>query len=144
MKTMTPTIPDVVQKTHEILKSVRKNVVLLMQNLYFLRENYQGEEPFGQYAEEEFGLSQSYVSKLCSVAEHYLIKGGVSADAITGCDYESLYLAAKTGGTVDEQLARATTLTRSELKQTNAEEKPHVGDFGEFCKVCWLSKTSHP
>lgn len=132
-------VMGVVKETHEILKSVRKNVVTLMQNLYFLRENYDdADQTFGSYVEEEFGLSQSYASKLCTVAEHYLIKGGVKPAELEQIDYERLYLSAKTGGTVEQQLAKATTLTRSELKAERNDDDPHEHEAIKICRICQI------
>ena len=102
------------------------------------------ELPFGKYCEEEFDLSQGFVSKLVGEYDHYIIQGGLPLSRIEGIDHEKLYLAAKTEGTVEEQLARAQTLSRSELKIEKGEKDKHAADYGTFCKNCWLPPETHP
>ncbi len=102
---------------------------------------------FGEYVESPEGLNlhQSYGSKLKSVQEHYVIEGGATEEELKGIALESLYLASKTEGTIQEQLARARTLTRDEIKQTRAEYDGHPfqADIPK-CKVCKLPNQSHP
>lgn len=96
---------------------------------------------FGEYVESPEGLnrSQGYASKLKQVQEHYVIEGGLSEKDISGVDYESLYLALKTAGTPREQLSKAKTLTRSELKAERQDFVPcaHVNQ-GNCCFDCWM------
>ena len=133
--------------TRDSFRDVKSSIVRAMRNLYEVHERGSWATvatSWSEYVESDLGISQGFASKLLSVNRHYLVEGGFYPENIEGIDYEKLYLAAKSGGTVEEQIAKARTLTRAELKQTNAEEKPHEPSFGEYCSVCWLSKANHP
>lgn len=101
---------------------------------------------FSEYIESPEGLNlhQSYGSKLKTTHQHYVIDGGATEEELQGIALESLYLAAKTEGTIQEQIARARTLTRDEIKQTRAEKDAHPFKENLNCKVCGLSKQNHP
>lgn len=132
--------------TKVAFQSIKQNVIVAMQLLAAVQELKVWESvasSWSEYVESELGISQGFASKLLSVNKHYLLEGGYSPANIEGCDYEKLYLASKTEGTVEEQLAKAKTLSRSELKQERNEIKPHAPDYHEVCTVCWLSKTNH-
>jgi len=100
-------------------------------------------ETWGTYVEQELGVSQSFASKLLTVYRHFCIEGNIPKKQLNGLDYEKAYLSAKLTGTVEEQLAKARSLTRGELKLEKNDEKPHTGQFGEYCNICWVSKQNH-
>lgn len=101
---------------------------------------------FSEYVESPEGLNlhQSYGSKLKTTHQHYIVEGGATEEDIKGIALESLYLASKTEGTIEEQIARARTLSRDELKQDRAEKDNHPFEENPNCKVCGLSRQSHP
>jgi len=128
-----------IQEVKDAFANVRSSVEYAMQKLYAIKES--GEwadvsDNWGQFVEAELGISQSFSSKLLSVNQHYLIEGGFSPEKIEGIDYECLYLAAKTEGTQEEQVARARTLTRRELKESRNDEDPHDHIPVSICKTC--------
>ena len=84
---------------------------------------------FGEFVEQECQISQSFASKLIAVYNHYLVSGGVSQRNLEGVDAEKLYLALKLPGSPEEQLTKAKTLSRGELKQQKEFE-----ETGEECK----------
>lgn len=127
------------ENTKKAFESVRSSVVVAMQYLYQVKEEEAWTEvsgSFSEYVEAELGISQGFASKLLSVNQHYLIEGGYSPENIEGFDYEKLYLAAKTEGTYEEQLAKAKTLTRRELKEERNEKEPHEHEPIQICRVC--------
>lgn len=129
----------VIEKTKELLGGVRHSLVEVMCNLHALKERGGWEahaSSWGEFCESELNISQSFASKLITVANHYLIEGGFSPDKIEGIDYECLYLAAKTEGTPEEQVAKARTLTRRELKEERNDDEPHEHEPISICKHC--------
>lgn len=97
---------------------------------------------FGEYVESPQGLnrSQGYASKLKQV-EEFRINSGLSEYDIAGIDYESMYLSLKSGGTPEEILSKAKTLTRAELRQERNEHADHEHEFIEACSICWIKKS---
>ncbi len=96
---------------------------------------------FGEYVESPDGLnrSQGYASKLRQV-EQFRLDSGLSEQDIRGIDYESMYLAIKTGGTPEEVVAKAKTLTRAELRASREDTNPCSHEWIEACKNCWRAK----
>ncbi len=133
-------------KTRDAFGKVRSSVLEAMQYLWQVKETEawkEGYESFGDYVEQDLGISQGFASKLGTINKTFLIEGGLSQEKLAGIDYEKLYAAAKLGGTVEEKLAKAATLSRSELRQESSEETPHEGDFHLVCTKCWVSKQNH-
>lgn len=127
-------------QTKEAFANVRSSVVFAMQRLYEVHERKLYEtvaDSWGAYVESELGISQSFASKLLSVNKHYLL-GGVSPEKLESIDYECLYLAAKTEGSLEEQVEKARTLTRRELKEERNEETEHEHLPITICKTCSL------
>lgn len=117
----------------------RESVVDAMAVLYDVQLGKEWEavaSSFGEYVESELQISQSFASKLLTTYKHYCIDANLSQDKIKGIDYEKLYLAAKTEGTPEEQLAKARVLTRRELKEERNDEEPHEHIPVNICKVC--------
>lgn len=96
---------------------------------------------FGEYVESPDGLnrSQGYASKLKQV-EEFRITNGLSEKEIAGIDYESMYLALKAGGTPQEIISKAKTLTRAELRAERSEHADHEHEWLTACGVCWIKK----
>lgn len=90
---------------------------------------------FGEFVESGLNKSQSWASKQLAVYKHYHLEGGIAQELLE-LDTEKLYLAAKSEGTPEEQLARAKTLNRLELKQEANEETPHEHIPVSICRVC--------
>lgn len=134
------TVDGLVQQTKDLLGAVRGSLIKVAQNLYQIKESYTDDKAWGSFVEEELGISQSFASKLLTINRVYLLEGGLPSERIEGVDYEKLYAATKLDGSVEEKVAKASTLSRSELKQVKNQEKPHKGQFGSYCSVCWLSE----
>ena len=129
------------EQTREAFANVRGSIVYAMQKLYAIHETgewkQREDDTWGGYVEQELGISQGFASKLLTVNKHYLL-GGIPAESLEGIDYEKLYLAAKTEGTPEEQVAKARTLTRRELKEEKNDEEPHEHIPVSICKTCSL------
>lgn len=135
----TPTDGSLLAETKAAFENVKGSIVVAMQKLHAVKESGDWESvanTWSEYVESELGISQGFASKLLSVNKHYLIEGGYSPANISGVDYESLYLAAKTEGTVEEQIERARTLTRAELRQERNEQNDHTHEAIQICKHC--------
>lgn len=93
---------------------------------------------FSEYVESPDGLnkSQGYASKLKTV-QQFSIDSGTD---VSGVDYESMYLSIKTGGTPEEIISRARSLTRAELRAERIEAKDHEHDWITACSECWIKK----
>lgn len=132
-----------------LFRSFKSGVITMMQKLHQVKESGVWQERFSSWGEfveapEGLGISQGFASKLLSVNRHYLLEANLSPEKLQGVDYESLYLAAKTEGTPEEQVEKARLLTRTELKQTKAEQTPHEPAYDTYCSHCWLSQSNHP
>lgn len=141
---------NLLDNTIAIFKSVRLSMVHAMINLHEIKTTELWRDRFGSWGEfvespDGLGISQGFASKLLTTANHYLIEGKVSPEKLEAIDYERLYLARTLPGTVEEQVAKARVLTRTELKQerNDAEPTPHTPEWVEFCKICNVSRANH-
>lgn len=134
---------ELIEQTKNLLQAVRGSLIRVAQNLYAIKEQLPPEQNWGQYVEEEFGISQGFASKLLTVNRVYILEGGVSPEKLEGIDYERLYLAKDAGGTVDEMLAKAETLSRAELRAERQEAAPHPFNPKEICKDCGATRENH-
>lgn len=100
-------------------------------------------DTWGEYVQQELQISQGFASKLLSAYTHFCIEGNIPKAEIADIDHEKLYLSAKLGGTVEEQIAKARTLTRGELKLEKNDERPHTASFQRVCTICWVSEANH-
>ena len=78
---------------------------------------------FSEYLQEACQISDSLASKLIRVYTYFVLEGKVSQRKIEGVDLEKLYLAIHLPAPIAKQLASASTLSRSELKQELYESK---------------------
>ena len=77
---------------------------------------------FSEYLQEACQISDSLASKLIRVYTYFVLEGKVPQRKIEGVDLEKLYLAIHLPVPIAKQLASASTLSRSELKQELAEK----------------------
>lgn len=136
------TVGGLLEETKTAFEAVKGCTLVAMQRLHQVHATEAWKavaDSFGAYVEGELGISQSFASKLLSVAKHYLVQGNLSPDKLAGIDYESLYLAKKLAGTVEEQLAKAETLSRAELKAENVDDgHVHSGELVTIHKCCGM------
>lgn len=137
-------IPTVIENTKQLLGGVRQSLVKVAANLYFLRSTGSYDK-FGEYVEQEFGLSQSMTSKLISLYEGWVIKAGVPQERIENTDYEKLYgyLPLLENKDPEQALAEVTTWSRSDIRAERQEKAPHAFEPLTICKVCNGTEANH-
>ncbi len=115
-------------------------------NLLKIRESCEwekyGHDSFQKFLQEELDMPQSQSSKLLIIGEYFLQQ--YTPEEIGPVAYENLYLATKTEGSVEENLARAKTWRREDFKAHKAEVQPHAIERVVYCKICGLSDATHP
>lgn len=135
-----------IQQTKDLLNAVRGSSIKIGENLHNLKTQLPEDTNWADFIREQFDISESFASKLMTVHRVLVLEGGLSQEKLEGIDQEKLYLAAKLEGTAEEKIAKARTLTRSELKQTRNDEEPVPHEFQRvcYCSVCGLSEANHP
>jgi hypothetical protein len=91
---------------------------------------------FGEYLERECQISQSFAAKLIKVYDTYAIQGQVSPEKLKEIDSEKLYLAIGLPGSAGDRLARAETLSRSELKAELASDENGDCQHESIINIC--------
>lgn len=137
---------NLVEETRQLLNAVRGSSIKIGQNLYELRDTLDPQTDWATFIRDEFDISDSFASKLITIHRVLVLEGGLSQEKLEGIDQEKLYLASRLEGTPEEKLAKARTLTRSELKQTKNDEEstPHGFKKVCYCGICGLSEANHP
>lgn len=133
------TTQDLITHTRELWNTGKKVMIQVAWNLAQIQKSdaWKNFKTFPQFCEQELDIQQSQVSKLLTIAEYYLEK--YSVEEIGSVDYEKLYKSALLPGSVEENLARAKTLTRAELKETNVNEgHVHSGEIVKIHKCCGM------
>lgn len=78
---------------------------------------------FGAYVESECQISQSFAAKLVKVYKYYVVEKQVPERQIEAIDAEKLYMAIALPGAVDQQIIRAQTWTRAEIRAELASDE---------------------
>lgn len=128
-----------IENTKQLLGSVRQSLVKVAANLHFLRQTGEHEK-FGEWAEEEFGLSRSMTSKLLTIYDAWVIRAGISQDQIEGIDYERLYgyVPLLEGKIPEQAIAEVRTWSRADIKAEKQEKKPCFHpNVQPICTECW-------
>ena len=133
----------ILQECASYFVSMRKNLILGAELLYKIREEelWKGTyNNFSEYIVDEIKMDTGRISKILSSYEHFVVKNGIVPAQMVDATEENLYLATKMTGSAEEQLAKALTLTRSELRQQTAYEKNGEEHSCNFkCTVCGKS-----
>lgn len=132
-------IPSLIEETKSLLGSVRQSLVKVAANLHFLRETGE-QEKFGEWAEEEFGLSRSMTSKLLTIYSAWILRAGLSQEQIEGIDYEKLYgyVPLLEGKTKEQALAEVQSWSRGDIKAEKNEKAPCFHPIVQpICTECW-------
>lgn len=129
----TNVLEDCVRAFHE----ARGSVVKAMPLLYEVWEKELWAEKYSSLSEflDACGISRSQASRLITVYTRFK-----DVPQLETVDPEKLYLATRLSGSIEEQFATASVLSRNELREQlavkpNGDEHDHV--FESFCKVCW-------
>ena len=126
-----------IAQTKDLIHAVQGSLIQVGINLHQIKTEGLWEhkaDNWSHFVESELGISQSQASKLLAIHDHFILKGGLDPQELVGIDYERLYSARKLGGTVEEQVSKAKTLTRRELKEERNEEEPH--EHIPCCVIC--------
>lgn len=132
-------IPTLIEETKALLGSVRQSLVKVAANLHFLRSTNEHEK-FGEWAEEEFGLSRSMTSKLLTIHSAWIERAGLTQEQIEGIDYEKLYgyVPLLEGKTPDQALAEVNSWSRADIKAEKNEKAPCFHpNIQRCCTECW-------
>jgi hypothetical protein len=133
-------INPILTEAASCFKGARKNLMEGVSLLYQIRSESLYEplhDSFSDYLESECHVSDSWASKALTAFQYYVVESGVSHAKLEGTDLEKLYLSVKAGGSPEEKLAKAQTLTRQELKLEIREEvAPHEHNWIQFCSIC--------
>ncbi len=118
---------EFVRSTIELVKSIETRFLELGARLYKIREERLWEGSYYSFNEFlcELKLTPGNASILASVHKNYVLDGGIEPEKLAGVPYSNLYeaipLIEKEG--VEAATAKATTLTRSEIKEEVQEKK---------------------
>jgi hypothetical protein len=133
-------INPILQEAASCFKGARKNLMEGVSLLYKIRAESLYEpryDTFSDYLESECQVSDSWASKALTTFQYYVVESGLSHAKLEGTDLEKLYLSVKAGGSPEEKLSKAQTLTRQELKLEIREEvSPHEHNWIQFCSIC--------
>lgn len=133
-------VEELVETTRSLLTRGRELLVQVAYNLHTLRESGEWKEThetFPKYCQEVFELSQSTTSKYMAVVEYFSAK--FLPEDIGPVAIENLYMAAKLPGTPEENLSKAKTLNRSELRSESVDGgHVHSGETIEIHKCCGM------
>lgn len=125
-----------IEQTKQLLNAVRGSTIKIGENLFNIKSQLPKEENWGSFLQETFDISESFASKLMTIHRVLVLEGGVSQDKLEGIDHEKLYLAARLEGTPEENIEKARTLTRRELKEEKNDDSPHEHEAITICKHC--------
>lgn len=127
-------------RTKLAFQNARSAIIDAIALLYQVREENAWEGQFGsfnEFLEEGCQMDKGQASRLLTAYEHFAINGRVELAQLRAVNPEKLYLASSLPGTPEEQLAKATTLSRSELNIERADKGgEHECAYIEICKFC--------
>lgn len=130
---------SILKDTARLFAQVRKDIFTAAQALYLIssRELWKGEyASFGAYVEQECQISPSFAAKLIAVWGHYIVEGKVGLGQLRHVDSEKLYLAMRLPLKAEEQLLRAQSWTRGELKAELASRGGVECDHESQITIC--------
>lgn len=108
--------------------------------LFKIRETNAWEPHFASFTafvESGCQMNKSQASRLLTVYEHYVVENKMGVELLNGINPEKLYLARKSAPTVEDQVAKAKTLSVAELREENTEIDLHACEPILVCKHCW-------
>lgn len=132
--------PDsLIEQTRQLLNAVRGSSIKIGENLYTIKQSLAADVNWGDLLRDEFDISESFASKLISIHKVLVVEGGLSPSKLEGIDQEKLYLVLKTEGTAEDKVAKASTLTRREIRESRVDDgHVHSGEFVTIHKCCGL------
>lgn len=135
-----------IQETKQLVKSIETHFFELGARLYKIKEEKLWEGIYDNYTYflDDAKINPSLASMLTAIHKKYVIEGNMTQKALVGIGYSNLYEAIpliESEG-IETTMAKARTLTRSEIKDEVREEKHgiHEHELGPerwaMCKTC--------
>lgn len=140
--TTTLTKTQVLEGCINAFKDARSKVADALEMLWAVFETKAWEGSYNswsEFLEDGLQIARSTGSQYLSIYDNYVKHGGLTVKQLREADMAKLYLAARTGGTPDEQYQRAITLSREELKSeasVKADGSEHECEPLIICKQC--------
>lgn len=135
-----PESTNFLSETISLVHQIESRFMELGARLYKVRNEKLWQEKYADYEEflEIAGISPSVASILVKVYETYILVGGMTQQKLEGVAYSKLYEAIPLLGKEDIEtvVAKATLLTRSEIKDEVREEKHGECAHEEHIMIC--------
>lgn len=143
---MKPT--EYLRETIDLVKSIETRFLELAARLYRIKENALWNNSYDSYTDflDAAHINPGHASILTKIHQYYVIDGKKSQKQLAGIGYSNLYesipLIEREG--VDTALAKASTLTRAEIKDEVREQKhgehEHVAKDNNLWAFCQCGK----
>lgn len=123
----------------QLVRNVRSSYIYLAELLYKIKveklyEKLDYETFWAYVGQPEISLKRSTVYKLLGVYEKFVLEEKVPHDRLIGIDYNKLDMVKnKVDGNADEWIAKAESLSRSDLLGEIKGEEYHAPKFCPFC-----------
>lgn len=137
---------EYVRNTIDVVRQIETRFLELGARLFKIQQEKLWLDSYDSYLEflDAAHISKAMASMLASIHRSYVIEGGKTQEQLTGIGYSNLYsaipLIAQEG--IDKAVAKAETLTRSEIKDEVREQKhgTHTHTVGTTrwgcCETC--------
>lgn len=129
----------ILEQCKEVFQDARRSVFEGIALLHQISEEKSWEgsySSFGEYCEQELQLHPTAASRYLTSYKHFVIEGKQDFSTLKGIDPERLYLAAKLSMPVDQQLVRASSWGRRELRDELASHDGHDCEHPSTIKIC--------
>lgn len=138
---MKPTL-SILEETPVLFSKARGQIMLGVKNLWEIRDKglWAGStSSFTEYVEDVCQLDKGQASRWLTMYEHYAIQGGVELAQLEKVNPEKLYIARMLKGSPSQQVKKAITLTRHDLRSEVAVKEDgseHECEPVTFCRIC--------
>jgi len=137
---------EYLRETIDLVRQIETRFIELGARLYKIKTERLWSATYDNYAEflEASKINPAHASMMAAIYEHYVVEGGMDIKKLGGIGYTNLYEAIpliESEG-LKTAVAKATTLTRAEIKDEVREEKHgvHSHKVGQerwgVCETC--------
>jgi len=131
---------NILETAASCFKQAQKNLIQGAALLYQINSEKTWESnysSFGEFVEQECGISTSMASKLLKAYSFYAIEAKIPQQELENVDYEKLYLTtALKDMTPEEKLIRAKSWSRSEIKAELHQKDGKDCEHPETIHIC--------
>lgn len=124
----------------EVFQDARKSIFEGIAMLHEIAEGKLWESggfsTFGEYVEQELQLHPTQASRYLTSYKHFVIEGKQDFSLLKSTDPEKLYLASKLPMDLEQQLMRATTWSRRDIKDELASKDGHDCKHEVTVQIC--------